>query len=106
MAYDYSFDRLSCLQFYLKERRVKLIQITQMEADYIIKNVPDRKLKKSSERKRHGGKTYYVLGDDASSLNVLAMLRGYTPIRKSYIDKEGRKRFRIISPAQQLCADY
>ena len=83
-----------------------MIQITQMEADYIIKHVPDRKLKKASARKRHGGKTYYIVGDDISSLKVLAMLRGYLPIRKQYIDKEGRKRFRIISPVQQLCADY
>lgn len=77
-----------------------------MEADYLIKNIPTRQLTKASARKRHGGKTYYIRGDDMDSLKALAMLRGYLPIRKQYIDKDGQKRFRVISPAQQLCADY
>lgn len=56
-----------------------IIQITQREADYIISHLDcnKRNLKKSSSRKKHGGKTYYVMNDDVNSLRLLAKLRGY-----------------------------
>lgn len=56
----------------------RLIQITQTEADYIIKNVRNNRLHKTSARKKHGGKTYFVLRDDFSALRVLAKLRNTT----------------------------
>lgn len=55
-----------------------MISIDQREADYLIKNVKQRKLKVCSQRKRHGGKTYFVLGDDYASLRALAQLRDTT----------------------------
>lgn len=56
-----------------------IIQITQREADYLIAHLDcnKRNLKKASGRKRHGGKTYYVMNDDINSLKLLAELRGY-----------------------------
>lgn len=59
-----------------------MIPIIQTEADFILKNVKDNKLKKASARKRHGGKTYYVLNDDYPSLSVLAKLREYKSVKQ------------------------
>lgn len=82
-----------------------LIKIYQREADYLIENVPTRKLKKASGRKKHGGKTYYVLNDDYDSLKVVAMLRDYKPVKRFVIDNDGNKKEIEISPAQQLLED-
>ena len=58
-----------------------MIQINQREADYIIKNVTGASLHKASIRKKHGGKTYYVLCDDYAALKALTLLRGYRTVK-------------------------
>lgn len=59
-----------------------MIKIVQSEADYILKNVKASRLKKASERKRHGGKTYYILCDDYPSLKALAKIRKYKNVKE------------------------
>jgi hypothetical protein len=68
-----------------------IIQITQREADYINTHLDcnQRNLKKASSRKKHGGKTYYVMNDDINSLRLLAELRGYNvpnPVKRLLAD--------------------
>lgn len=63
-----------------------------------------RHLKKASERKKHGGKTYYILGDDKNSLEILASLRGYKPTKK-VVWKNGKKTFKTVSAVQNLLND-
>lgn len=82
-----------------------MIQLTQHEADYLIANVPTRNLKKASERKFYGGKTYYAMNDDDDSLNVVAMLRGYVPITRLKISKNGKTEEVTVSPKDQLLED-
>lgn len=82
-----------------------LIKINQWEADYLIKNVPTRRLKKASERKKHNGKTYYILCDDADSLQTIAMLRHYIPVKKTIVSTNGKRKEIIVSPVQQLLND-
>jgi hypothetical protein len=82
-----------------------LVKIDQREADYLIKNVPSRKLKKASERKFYGGKTYYILNDDNDSLAVIAMLRGYESITTFVIGQHGKPKEKIVSPVEQLLRD-
>lgn len=82
-----------------------MIQLTQMEADHIIAHVPNRKLIKASERKNHGGKTYYVLNDDYDSFKTLAMLRGYSPINTLVVGENGKPKEKIISATEQLYRD-
>ena len=53
-----------------------MIQITQSEAEQIQRQNKKNRLKIASKRKRHGGKTYYVLNDDYSSLDIVAKMRG------------------------------
>lgn len=81
-----------------------IIKITQSEADYIISHSDsnERKLKKASARKRHGGKTYYVLNDDKTSLRLLAYLRGYVPIKQ----KNRNSIVSYYSPEYQLLRDF
>ena len=74
-----------------------MIQIKTDEAKYILANTKRSRLKKTSERKRSGGHTYYVLCDDRVSLALLAKLRGYEPKK----DELGV----VISPVTQLLAD-
>ena len=82
-----------------------MIKIDQHEADYLIANVPTRKLKKASERKKYGGKTYYILNDDYDSLKVIAILRGYKPVKRLVVSDYGKKKEIIISPVTQLLED-
>lgn len=65
-----------------------MIKITQQEADIILKTVKDNKLKKTSERKRHGGKTYYVLNDDKPSLIALTKLKNCNTIKELLLKYE------------------
>lgn len=83
-----------------------MIKITQREAEYINKRIPNRyiRLKKASENKRSGGKTYYVLNDDFGALKVLAYLRGYKNKTKRFF-RNGKMVERNISPVKQLLAD-
>lgn len=83
---------------------INIVKIIQAEADYLIKNIKDRKLIKASAHKKCGGKTYYVKGDDYSSLNAIAILRGYKPIKKVYYNN-GKKKVVKISPIKQLLND-
>ena len=82
-----------------------MIQLTQLEADYLIAHVPTRKLKKASERKKHGGKTYYLLCDDDDSMKTVAMLRGYKPIKTLVVGGNGKPKEKTISPVEQLYLD-
>jgi hypothetical protein len=61
-------------------------------------------LKKTSARKRSGGKTYYVLCDDRKVLEVLAMLRGYAPKQVKGF-RDGRPSTYTLSPIKQLLCD-
>lgn len=54
----------------------QVIQITQPEAEQVQRLNKKNRLKIASERKRHGGKTYYVLNDDYGSLDIVAKMRG------------------------------
>jgi hypothetical protein len=52
-----------------------LIRLTEAERKSIQEVYPNKQLKKSSERKQSGGKTYYVFPDDKESLVILSKLR-------------------------------
>ena len=64
-----------------------MVRILQTEADYILKNIPNARLFKTSVRKKHGGKTYYVLSDDIVVLKAVAEMRGFKNISEM-LDKE------------------
>lgn len=82
-----------------------MVKIDQREADYLIAHVKTRKLVKASERKIHGGKTYYIKNDDMDSLKTIAMLRGYKPTRKTVVLDNGKQKEIEKSPAEQLLED-
>lgn len=52
-----------------------MIRLTEAERKSIQEVYPNKQLKKSSERKQSGGKTYYVFPDDKESLVILSKLR-------------------------------
>lgn len=55
-----------------------MVTITESEKNVIRSEYPNKQLRKSSGRKRKGGKTYYVYNDDYESLKILSKLRGKT----------------------------
>ncbi|MFA5410168.1 MAG: hypothetical protein WC343_15440 [Bacilli bacterium] len=52
-----------------------MVQLIESERKIIQKENPKNTLTITSENKKSGGSTYYVLGDDFDSLKILARLR-------------------------------
>ena len=55
-----------------------MILLTRFEADYVKRNNKRNRMMVASINKNSNGKTYYVLGDDIPTLNMVAKLRNVT----------------------------